>query len=1236
MLHPLVSDFILGQYISGKMRGDFRAASLFVDISGFSSMTDALMSHGQHGAEVLVGVMRSVFTPLIRDVYAQGGFVATQAGDAFTAFFPYENDPAEGCLRALAAACSIQQHAAAGPIHDTPYGSFNIGIKVGLAIGEVAWGIIASKDERRAAFYFQGTAVDQCAQVEHQAQPGDVIISAAMYRLVQGSVTVEPAGENYRLLGVTADLPPEQPVAPSGVNLEFASRFFPRELLVQSSSGEFRQVVNLFISLPTVRTEAQLAIFMQALFELQDRYGGLLRGLDFGDKGSNLLLIWGAPVAHENDIERALNFVLELQTQTEIPINGGVTYRVAHAGFLGSELREEYTTSGRGVNLAARFMTSASRGEIWADEYVARRARGQFELELVGERNFKGFTDPQKVYSLVERKEATEAFYEGRLVGREAELKQLEQFAQPIFQGKFPGAMIVTGEPGMGKSRLIVEFLQRLQETTSAQFQVFMGQTDEILREPLNPFRYWLKTYFGVSETQVEARNKRSFNHKLDELIAVTKDAKLAGELDRTRSFLGALVGLRWTDSLYDQLDAQARYENTFIALATLLQAESCQLPVVLFLEDVHWLDQDSRAFLPRLVRTLTADEQIAYPIALLATARSEGKGIALDGFPYQALDLGRLDRESLVALVELQLGGTAGEDLLALLEERAEGNPFFAEQILRYLREENLLTYRDNGWTVALSRASTLPTDVQAVLVARLDRLAQEVKEVVQTAAVLGREFEVQLLSWMLSHDAALTEKLARAEQASIWSALSEIRYLFKHALLRETAYDMQLRSRKQALHALAVEAIETVYADRLDQQMLELSYHSEQAGLVEKARRYLLRAGRLAQEAYQNSAAVSCYSRAIALTPERNLVDRYELLLALEGVDELLGKQDERQQLLIKLKAIAQEIGDPGKTAMVYFRQADLAGDTGDFSKAISLAEQAAGLSLSVGEVETAVNARGIVSLSLLRLGKLDEAIRQTNFGLDLARKNQDLNNEALLLNHLGLIAIEQRRLQLAQTYLEQSQEIAQRAGNLRSRAASLNNLGMVAGYLGDYTGARRYYEEALILARKIGYRSGEGLVLGNLGWVAGNIGEYQQARVYTEQNVRIAREIGDLYNEAYGMINLCSYSCSLGDYESALHYGEQGLDLARQIGERSGEAWALTYLGHCRSGMGQIEAAREVYRAAIEIRHELDQPLLANEPLAGLARVALTANDVAAAKKHVEEIGAYLDNGGTLDGA
>ena len=128
------------------------------------------------------------------------------------------------------------------------------------------------------------------------------------------------------------------------IDLELAARYYPRELYRWSTSGEFRQVANLFVSLPTIRNEAQLAIFMQTLFDLQDRYGGLLSQVGFGDKGPHLLLFWGAPVAHENDIERLLNFILDLQTQTAIPINGGATYRTAHAGFIGSELAEIFLT----------------------------------------------------------------------------------------------------------------------------------------------------------------------------------------------------------------------------------------------------------------------------------------------------------------------------------------------------------------------------------------------------------------------------------------------------------------------------------------------------------------------------------------------------------------------------------------------------------------------------------------------------------------------------------------------------------------------------------------------------------------------------------------------------------------------------------------------------------------------------------------------------------------------------
>jgi class 3 adenylate cyclase len=361
-MHRLVPEFVIEQYTAGRTGGDLPAVALFVDISGFSTVTDALMVHGQHGAEVLAMLMRAVFDPLVQSVYEQNGFITTFAGDAFTAIFPLGGAQVEGHRRALAAAWHIQERMAAVAEQATPYGTFSVAAKVGLAVGDVYWGIVSAE------------------------------------------------------------------------------------------GGEFRHVVNLFVNIPTVRTEAQLAIFMQSIFALQDRYGGLFNGLDFGDKGSNLLLFWGAPVAYKTDVERALNFILDLQTRTSIPINASVTYRVAHAGFIGSPLREDYTCFGRGVNLAARFMTAAPRGEIWLDEEAARKAQPHFDIEFGGERVFKGFAEKQQVYVLYERKEGVEAFFEGELVGREAELGQLHDFLGPLWEGRSAGAMVVLGDPGSGRS----------------------------------------------------------------------------------------------------------------------------------------------------------------------------------------------------------------------------------------------------------------------------------------------------------------------------------------------------------------------------------------------------------------------------------------------------------------------------------------------------------------------------------------------------------------------------------------------------------------------------------------------------------------------------------------------------------------------------------------------------------------------------------------------------------------
>lgn len=1246
-MHPLVPELILSNARAGNLSGEFPAVGLFVDISGFSAMTEALMTHGRHGAEALAEILRAALDPMIESIFGQGGFVCTSAGDALTALFPVDGEPPATAVRALAAAWGIQAHMAGHDVFDTHYGSFRISAKVGLALGEARWGIVLPEDSRRAAYYFQGTAIDGCTEAEHHASAGEIVLGASLLPMLAGQVAVDPE-ERYRgIRQVAGELPAPRPLPPPDLNAaayaEAIARFFPGLPVAQEFSGEFRHVVNLFIALPTVSTEAQLHIFMNSLFALQDKWGGLLNRLDFGDKGTHLLLFWGAPLAFENDIERALSFILDLQTHTSIPINAGITYRLAHAGFIGGRLHEEYTCFGRGVNLAARFMTAAPRGEIWVDEPVAERAAGKFEIEFVEERAFKGFAQPQKVFALYERKAEPRPFFRGALAGREEDLAALRAFLAPLFRGQFAGMLVVTGEPGIGKSRLVYEAVQSIEREQADRIQVFLAQTDEILRQPLNPFIYWLRRYLGVSETQGEARSKRSFNRRLDDLIAALPDRALAAELDRTRSFLGALVGLRWPDSLYEQLDAAGRYANTQIALITLIQAASLQAPVVFVLEDLHWLDDDSAALLSRLLRVLSDPGAPNCPVAILATSRedpdvlaSEG-AVALAGASFTQIALGGLTSAMLRLLAENLLGAPPAGALLDLIQQRAEGNPFFAEQTLHYLRDQGLLALEEGYWQISQAGMDELPVDVNALLVSRLDHLTQKVKEAVQTAAVLGREFEVNLLSAMLGAQAqSVPPEVAAAEREAIWTALTEIHYIFKHVLLREAAYQMQVQTRRKALHALAFGAYERLYAADLTGYYGALAYHAEQAGLLEEARRYLRLAGQVAAESYLNGQAAEYFSRALAITPESEPAERYELLMARESVYQLIGRQDERERDLAKMEALLPALNSIEKEIDFLLKKASLAFDLSFHSQVEEYAGRAAVLAGANGWDAKTAKAYRLMGTSFKDQGKYELAAAFITQAMQEARVAHSVDEEMLAQHMLGVLLLQdQMRLDAAHAAFTTVLDYAKQAGDWRLQASALYDLGAVSHNQGNYWASREYLLGANDLSRKIGDRGYECSTTDALGVINGKLGDHQKGRSFHEQAIRIAREIGSLSSEIYAQFNLSDCLVRLGEMEAAVEHARLALDLARKIGHRDDEAFALTYLGNSLVAQGALKGADEAYTAALAIRGELNQPVLAAEPAAGLARVALRKGDLAAARASIEPVFAHLEGGGSLDG-
>ncbi len=789
----LIPHFIHQQLELQNLGGSFKAATLFVDISGFTALTETLMKYEKDGAEVLTDVLNRVFNPLVQAVYGHGGFISTFAGDAFTALFPTRNKQA--AARTAQAAFFIQQFFAQHGVAQTKYGDFTLSVKVGLGLGQVQWGILGRAEWR--TYFFRGPAIDDCADAQHCAEGGDIIAVADLLPWLGECVQAESFGAHYRLLKPSFDLPPKKSRLPA-LTPQALRPFVLDEVINLRAPAEFRDVACVFISLDEHATLPLLDSFVSEVLAEALNYGGYFNKLDFGDKGPVMLVLFGAPVAHENNLARAADFLLALQGRPlGVQWRAGLAYGTVYAGIMGGAERCEYTAIGNVVNLASRLMTQAAWGQLLVSGAVA--ASHALKTEYSGDFQFKGFANAQPTYQLLGRRSGEETLFEQPLVGREVELQQLVAAAQPLFEGRLAGVAYVYGEPGIGKSHLAYELRQALERQGAIRW--FTGQADQILQQAFNPFTYFLKRYFNQLPEATPDENRAGFERRLSQLIESLERLvpapdrpnpspgtglpptpggldieSLKSELLRTKSILGALVGLYWPGSLYESLDGNLRYQNTLFAIKTLLLAESRLRPVVLELEDLQWLDEASHEALATLSRNI-AD----YPLLIVVTSRYADDGgrptlKLADETPTVVIDLNVLSPDNLRRLAEEILGGPISDELLNLLIERTQANPFFSQQFLYYFRGDNLLETRAVGkagpvWTVKETIPADVPTTINAILIARVDRLAQNVKDVVKAAAVLGREFDDRILARMLQAD--VSEQVRVAEQEQIWSEI-------------------------------------------------------------------------------------------------------------------------------------------------------------------------------------------------------------------------------------------------------------------------------------------------------------------------------------------------------------------------------------------------------------------------------------------------------------------------------
>jgi predicted ATPase len=646
--------------------------------------------------------------------------------------------------------------------------------------------------------------------------------------------------------------------------------------------------------------------------------------------------------------------------------------------------------------------------------------------------------------------------YAGPLIGRADELNQLQRAIAPIFAGQFAGLVYVYGEAGMGKSRLVYELRQSLIHRPALPHQPALVTwctcpAEGMRRQSLHPFRAFLRTYFDQDADGVEAENSARFDTVLNELIAflttdhqsptantinnerrttnderrtisdqaddtsfsslVNRHSVLAVELEQARSFLGALVDLRWAGSSYEKAEPRQRFERSLAAFRTLILAESLRQPVVIQIEDAHWLDDDSRELIRVLARAAGT-----YPFAVLLASRysDDGQPIRIsvgEDVDTRMIDLHALTPDGIRALAAHVLGRPIADDLTAFLAAKTNGNPFFVEQLALDLRERGLLVggedtkerryrqqigeLRNAAGTQAQADSPydlspvpyEIPPSISAVLIARLDRLAAPLKAVVQMAAVLGQEFDTQVLARMLPEAADTIAQIRAAEAEMIWSAADDTRYHFRHSLLRDAAYDMQVYARLRELHARAGAAIEQVYGEALAGQIAELAYHYGQAEDTERERQYVALLG---EQAFNLSAfreAINCFERALALTPEDG-TRRARLTFQLARTVLLLNDHDHGRRLYEQSMALSEAAGDQAGVAAACYELATLVNDRSRHDTALQYLTRALELYRNIGDQAGQGRVLNRLGGLYIELGDADQALAAYEQALELGQ--------------------------------------------------------------------------------------------------------------------------------------------------------------------------------------------------------------------------------------------------------
>jgi len=1000
----------------------------------------------------------------------------------------------------------------------------------------------------------------------------------------------------------------------------YTPRFLAEKILTTRSSieGERKLVTVLFADVAnyTAMSEKidpeEVHQIMDGCFKiLMDeihRYEGTINQFT----GDGIMAIFGAPVAHEDHAQRACYAALSIQKGigdygATVKKDCGIEFRMriginsgpVIVGSIGDDLRMDYTAVGDTTNLAARMESEARPGRILVSRNTHKLARDFFEFAAMGNVEVKGKREPQAAYELIKtgvvetRIKAAVAKGLTKFVGRKNSMAALKEPYEAVLTG-FGQVVGIVGEAGVGKSRLIYEFIEQLSvdDVTCLEGRCLHYGGAMVYM----PILEILKTYFEITDEDREFLINKKIKQKMSAL-----NEKIAGVIAPFQELFSIPV----EDETYAALEPKHKRERTFEALRDLFIRASHRKPLVLVIEDLHWIDRTSQEFLDYLIGWLANAR-----VMLILLYRPEYAHQWGSKSYYTQIGLTQLGPASSSQLVQAILEeGEVAPELRQLILKRAAGNPLFMEEFTHSLIENGSIQKKDRHFVLSTNETDIqVPDTIQGIIAARMDRLEDNLKRTMQVASVIGREFAFRILQTITGMREEIKSYLLNLQGLEFIyekSLFPELEYIFKHALTQEVAYNSLLLKRRSEIHQKIAEAIEKLYPERLEEYFEMLAYHYSKGEDYKKAVQYLKFSGNKAIRKHSVGEAYRFYTEAIDTLGQLPETEEYkkeklDLLNLATTPIMLLGFPEDSLGMLQEGERLSKELGDDRRLGNFHARIANYYMHKENPQLSVKYAEDAIEVGFKNQDIELiAPTAQGLIASYALS-GRYYKIVDKAPAILDLIERSEKesdffagpLNTYSTICAYCGFAMGFLGNFKGGKIFLENGLRAASEIDDLTTLGFVELWFGIFFNAKGDWKLAIEHLQNALKYLEEVKWLLPMAVAQSSLGAAYSARGDLQTGKRHAEKALRVHHDSGIERNMSIFHMILGEIHLYLNDLKNARRFVDEALRLSQKNNEKHFEGMSWISLGKILQETEplQIDKSEAYILKGMQILHEL----------------------------------------------